>query len=50
MFDLIITNSEVADGLGNPLRSADVAVKDGRIAAIGRYLGQARGFSTARIT
>ncbi len=42
MFDLIIRNADVADGLGNPLRIADVAVKDGRIAAIGRDLGQAR--------
>ncbi len=42
MFDLIIRNAEVADGLGNPLRHADLAVKDGRIAAIGRDLGQAR--------
>lgn len=41
MFDLIIRNAEVADGLGSPLRLADVAVKDGRIAAIGRDLGQA---------
>jgi N-acyl-D-amino-acid deacylase len=42
MFDLIIRNAEVADGLGSPLRHADVAVKDGRIAAIGRDLGLAR--------
>lgn len=42
MFDLIIRNADVADGLGNPLRRADLAVKDGRIAAIGRDLGQAR--------
>lgn len=42
MFDLMIRNADVADGLGNPLRHADVAVKDGRIAAIGRDLGQAR--------
>ncbi len=42
MFDLIIRNADVADGLGSPLRFADVAVKDGRIAAIGRDPGQAR--------
>lgn len=41
MFDLVIRNAEIADGLGNPLRSADVAVKDGRIAAIGPDLGPA---------
>ena len=42
MFDLVISNAEVADGLGSPLRHADVAVKDGRIAGIGHDLGQAR--------
>lgn len=41
MFDLIIRNARVADGLGNPLCSADVAVKDGRIAAIGDIPGTA---------
>jgi N-acyl-D-aspartate/D-glutamate deacylase len=41
MFDLLIANAEVADGLGSPLRHADVAVKDGRIAAVGRDLGPA---------
>ena len=48
MFDLIIRNADVADGLGNPLRHADVAVKDGRIAAIGSDLGQARETVDAR--
>ena len=42
MFDLIIRNADVADGLGNPLRRVDVAVKDGRVVAIDRDLGQAR--------
>ena len=42
MFDLVITDADVADGLGNPLRHVDVAVKAGRIAAIGRDLGSAR--------
>lgn len=42
MFDLIIRNAEVADGLGSPLRRADVAATAGRISAIGRDLGQAR--------
>ena len=42
MFDLIVTNADIADGLGNPLRKACVAVKDGRIAAIGHDLGPAR--------
>jgi len=41
MFDLVIKNAKIADGLGSPLRRADVAVKDGRIAAVGRDLGPA---------
>jgi len=29
MFDLLIKNARVADGLGNPLVTADLAVRDG---------------------
>src|SRR6516225_890865 len=39
-YDLIIRNGHVIDGSGSPWYAADVAVKDGRIAAIGR-LGDA---------
>jgi len=35
MYDLIIRNGTVIDGTGSERRKADVAVKDGRIAAIG---------------
>ena len=35
MYDLVIRNAKIADGLGNPLRHADLGVKDGRVAAIG---------------
>lgn len=35
MFDLILRNGTVVDGTGAPPRTADVAVSDGRIAAIG---------------
>jgi N-acyl-D-amino-acid deacylase len=35
-FDLVITNARVLDGTGNPWFRADVAVKDGRIARVGR--------------
>jgi N-acyl-D-amino-acid deacylase len=36
MFDLILRNGRVVDGTGNPWYLGDVAVKDGRIAAVGR--------------
>ena len=35
MIDLVIRGATVVDGLGNDPSRADVAVKDGRIAAIG---------------
>ena len=36
MFDLLITGGTVVDGTGAPARTADVAIADGAIAAIGR--------------
>ena len=38
-YDLIIRNARVVDGTGNPWFHADVAVKQGRIAAIGSLAG-----------
>ena len=35
-FDLVITNARVVDGGGNPWFRADVGIKDGRIARVGR--------------
>lgn len=35
-FDLVITNARVVDGSGNPWFRADVAIKGGRIARVGR--------------
>jgi N-acyl-D-amino-acid deacylase len=35
-FDLLITRGRIVDGTGNPWFEADLAIKDGRIAAIGR--------------
>ncbi|MDH4062969.1 MAG: amidohydrolase family protein [Acidobacteriota bacterium] len=35
-YDLIVRNGRILDGTGNPWFPADVAVKDGRIAAVGR--------------
>ena len=42
MFDLVIRNGTVIDGSGAPRKQADVAVQDGRIAAVGPKLGPAR--------
>ncbi len=42
MFDWLIRNGLVYDGLGNPPVEADVALSGGKIAAVGRDLGPAR--------
>ena len=42
MFDLVIRNGTVLDGSGAPRRIADVAVQDGKIAAVGPKLGAGR--------
>ncbi len=39
-FDVLIRNGRVIDGTGNPWYRADVAIKDGRIAAIGNLAGK----------
>ncbi|HEY2397136.1 MAG TPA: D-aminoacylase [Rudaea sp.] len=44
-YDLIVRNGHVIDGTGSPWYAADVAVKDGRIAAIGN-LADARATRT----
>ena len=41
-FDLVIRNGTVLDGSGGEPREADVAIKDGRIAAVGRVDGAGR--------
>ena len=40
MHDLVIENAHIVDGLGNPPREGALAVKDGRIAALGEDLGE----------
>ena len=40
IYDVLIRNGRVLDGSGNPWQSADIAIKDGRIVAMGR-LGSA---------
>jgi len=38
-YDVLIVNGRVVDGTGSPWYSADIGIKDGRIAAIGRLDG-----------
>jgi dihydroorotase/N-acyl-D-amino-acid deacylase len=40
-FDLVIRNGRIIDGTGSPWYAADVGIRDGRIAAIGRLEGAA---------
>ncbi|WP_439517396.1 N-acyl-D-amino-acid deacylase family protein [Hydrogenophaga sp.] len=39
-FDLVIRNGQVIDGSGSPAFAADVAIKDGKIAAVGEVRGK----------
>ena len=41
-FDLIIRHGQVIDGNGNPSFHADIAIKNGRLARIGRIEGGAK--------
>jgi len=41
-YDLVIRNGRVLDGNGNPWIRADVAIKDGRFARIGKVEGHGR--------
>ena len=47
-FDLVIRGGQVVDGLGAPAFAADVAVKDGRIAEIGKIAGSGAEETDAR--
>ena len=38
MYDIIIKNAKIIDGTGNPYYRSDVAIKDGKIARIGKGL------------
>src|SRR6187455_2117178 len=41
VFDLVIENGHIVDGTGSPWYAADVGIRNGRIAAIGRLTGAA---------
>src|SRR5690242_10456485 len=41
-FDIIITNGHIVDGTGSPWYSADVGIRDGKIAAIGNLANASR--------
>lgn len=41
MFDYLIQGGSILDGSGGEAFSADIAIKDGKIAAIGHFLGEA---------
>jgi N-acyl-D-aspartate/D-glutamate deacylase len=47
-FDLVIRGGEVADGSGGTVRQADVAVRDNKIAAVGRVAERGREEIDAR--
>ena len=48
MYDLIIKNGKIIDGTGTPHYSADVAVKDGKIAKIAKKLDGAAHIINAK--
>jgi N-acyl-D-amino-acid deacylase len=41
-YDVVIRHGRVVDGSGSPARFADVAIKDGQIAALGRVSGEGK--------
>jgi N-acyl-D-aspartate/D-glutamate deacylase len=41
-YDLVVRNGHLVDGSGGPAFEADVAVKDGQIAAVGKFSGSGR--------
>ncbi len=47
-FDLLITNARIIDGTGGPSVNGSVAVRDGRIAGVGRVTGAATRTIDAR--
>ena len=48
MYDLLIKNGQIIDGTGSPSYFADVAIKDGKIAKIGKGLADAKEIIDAK--
>src|SRR5262245_65155083 len=48
MYDITIQNAAVIDGAGLPAYRADIAIKDDRIAAIGKFDAEAKQTINAR--
>ncbi len=42
-YDLVIRNGHIVDGTGSPWYASDIAIRDGRIAAVGPVLGAKAG-------
>ena len=40
-YDILITNARIADGTGARFTTGSVAIKDGRVAAVGKAVGSA---------
>jgi len=38
-FDVVITNAQIVDGSGGPARTGSIAIKDGKVAAVGELAG-----------
>ncbi|MBM3294420.1 MAG: amidohydrolase family protein [Candidatus Aminicenantes bacterium] len=49
VYDILFVNGKILDGTGNPWSYGDVAVKDGRIAAVGKLRGEAQAAKTIDI-
>src|SRR3982751_3216186 len=39
-FDLLIRNGRIVDGAGNPAYDGDIAIRQGKVAAMGRLTGK----------
>ena len=47
-YDLIIVNARIVDGTGNPWFRGSIAIRDGRIARVGRFTAEAKAVIDAK--